>query len=37
MLALLPAGPCGVAGHSLGGALALKLAAPSPRISKVLT
>ena len=37
MLALLPEGPCGVAGHSLGGALALKLAARSPRISKVLT
>jgi len=37
MLALLPAGPCGVAGHSLGGALALKLAARSPRVAKVLT
>jgi 2-hydroxymuconate-semialdehyde hydrolase len=37
MLELLPAGPCGVAGHSLGGALALKLAARTPRITKVLT
>lgn len=37
MLGLLPPGPCGVAGHSFGGALALKLAARTPRISKVLT
>jgi 2-hydroxymuconate-semialdehyde hydrolase len=37
MLDLLPAGRCGVAGHSLGGALALKLAARTPRITKVLT
>lgn len=37
MLEHLPAGPCGVAGHSMGGALALKLAARSPRITKVLT
>lgn len=37
MLELLPAGPCGVAGHSLGGAVALKLAARSPRIVRVLT
>ena len=37
MLALLPPGPCGVAGHSLGGALALKLAARASRISRVLT
>lgn len=37
MLEHLPAGPCGVAGHSLGGALALKLAARVPRITKVLT
>jgi 2-hydroxymuconate-semialdehyde hydrolase len=37
ILERFPAGPCGVAGHSLGGALALKLAARSPRITKVLT
>jgi 2-hydroxymuconate-semialdehyde hydrolase len=37
LLELLPSGPCGVAGHSLGGALALKLAARTPRITKVLT
>lgn len=37
MLHLLPEGPCGVAGHSLGGAIALKLAARSPRIVRVLT
>jgi 2-hydroxymuconate-semialdehyde hydrolase len=37
MLTLMPPGPCGVAGHSLGGALALKLAARNPRITKVLT
>ncbi len=37
MLALLPAGECGVAGHSMGGALALKLAARHPRITRVLT
>ena len=37
MLALLPDGECGVAGHSMGGALALKLAARNPRITKVLT
>lgn len=37
MLDVLPPGPCGVAGHSLGGALALKLAAANPRITKVLT
>lgn len=37
MLATLPAGPCGVAGHSMGGAIALKLAARNPRITKVLT
>lgn len=37
MLARLPAGECGVAGHSMGGALALKLAARNPRITKVLT
>lgn len=37
MLELLPAGPCGVAGHSLGGALALKIASRSARVTKVLT
>jgi len=37
MLARLPEGPCGVAGHSMGGAIALKLAARTPRITKVLT
>lgn len=36
MLAMLPDGACGVAGHSMGGALALKLAARHPRITKVL-
>ncbi len=37
LLAMLPAGECGVAGHSMGGALALKLAARHPRIGRVLT
>ena len=37
MLDLLPPGPWGVGGHKLGGALALKLAARTPRITKVLT
>lgn len=37
MLKLLPDGPVGVAGHSMGGAIALKLAAKHPRIVKVLT
>src|SRR5947209_15869411 len=37
ILKLFPVGSCGVAGHSLGGALALKLAAGRPRIVKVLT
>jgi 2-hydroxymuconate-semialdehyde hydrolase len=37
MLDLLPPGPCGVAGHSLGGALALKIASRSPRVTKILT
>ena len=37
MLALLPAGPVGIAGHSMGGAIALKLAARHTRIVKVLT
>lgn len=37
MLDLLPPGPCGIVGHSLGGALALKIASRSPRVTKVLT
>lgn len=37
MLAMMPAGPVGVTGHSMGGALALKLAARNPRIVKVMT
>ena len=38
MLGLLGGdGPCGVAGHSLGGALALKVASRSDRVSHVLT
>jgi 2-hydroxymuconate-semialdehyde hydrolase len=38
MLARLPAGPIGIIGHSLSGALALKLAARHPeRVAKVLT
>lgn len=37
LLDLLPEGPCGVAGHSLGGALALKVAAASDRVTHVLT
>ncbi len=37
MLSVLSKGECGVAGHSMGGALALKLAARNPRITKVLT
>lgn len=37
MLDLLPPGDCGVVGHSMGGALALKLAARHPRITRVLT
>jgi 2-hydroxymuconate-semialdehyde hydrolase len=37
MLELMPDGDCGVAGHSLGGALALKVASRSPRIAAVLT
>jgi 2-hydroxymuconate-semialdehyde hydrolase len=35
--ALVPdGGPCGLAGHSLGGALALKMAARQPRVTRVL-
>lgn len=37
MLELLPPGPCGIIGHSLGGALALMIASRSSRITKVLT
>ena len=37
MLELLPPGPCGIVGHSLGGALALKIASRSSRVTKVLT
>jgi 2-hydroxymuconate-semialdehyde hydrolase len=37
MLELMPDGNCGIAGHSLGGALALKVASRSPRITSVLT
>jgi 2-hydroxymuconate-semialdehyde hydrolase len=37
MLAMMPAGPVGIAGHSMGGALALKIAARNPRVVKVLT
>lgn len=36
LLDLLPDGPCGVAGHSLGGALAIKIAARSKRVTKIL-
>ena len=37
MLDLMPDGPCGVAGHSMGGAIALKIAAASDRVTHVLT
>jgi 2-hydroxymuconate-semialdehyde hydrolase len=37
MIETMPDGPIGVAGHSLGGALALKVAARSGRVVKVLT
>jgi 2-hydroxymuconate-semialdehyde hydrolase len=37
LLEKLPDGPCGVAGHSLGGALALKIAAASDKVTHVLT
>jgi 2-hydroxymuconate-semialdehyde hydrolase len=33
---ILPGGPCGIAGHSLGGALALKIAARTERVTRVL-
>ena len=34
---ILPSGPCGIAGHSLGGALALRTASRSNRVKWVLT
>lgn len=37
LIDLLPEGPCGVAGHSMGGAVCLKLAARSDRVTHVLT
>jgi 2-hydroxymuconate-semialdehyde hydrolase len=37
LLEKLPDGPCGVVGHSLGGALALKIAAASDKVTHVLT
>jgi 2-hydroxymuconate-semialdehyde hydrolase len=33
----LPSGPVGVIGHSMGGAIALKLARANPRVAKVIT
>ena len=37
MVEAMPKGPIGVIGHSMGGAIALKLAARSARISKTMT
>ncbi|MGB0631007.1 MAG: alpha/beta fold hydrolase [Alphaproteobacteria bacterium] len=37
LLGAMPDGPCGIAGHSMGGALSLKIAAASDRITHVLT
>jgi len=37
LLDLMPDGPCGIAGHSMGGALSLKIAAASDRITHILT
>ena len=37
LLDLLPDGPCGIAGHSMGGALSMKIAAASDRVTHVLT
>jgi len=36
-IARMPAGPIGIVGHSVSGALALKLAAAEPRVAKVMT
>ncbi len=37
MLALMPAGPVGIIGHSMGGAIALKVASRNERIVKAMT
>ncbi len=37
MLTLMPPGPVGIVGHSMGGAMALKLAARNQRIVKAMT
>jgi 2-hydroxymuconate-semialdehyde hydrolase len=37
LLALMPDGPIGVIGHSMGGAIALKLAGREERVAKVMT
>lgn len=37
LIELMPAGPIGVIGHSMGGAIALKLAARCDRVVKVMT
>jgi 2-hydroxymuconate-semialdehyde hydrolase len=37
MLALMPAGPLGIIGHSMGGAIALKVASRNERIVKAMT
>ncbi len=37
LLDTMPAGPVGVIGHSMGGAIALKIAARSERVTKVMT
>ncbi|MBK19441.1 MAG: alpha/beta hydrolase [Rhodospirillaceae bacterium] len=34
---ILPTGPCGIAGHSMGGALSLKTASRCDRIQRILT
>ena len=33
LIDLLPDGPCGIAGHSMGGALSMKIAAASDRVT----